>query len=250
MKAVIIEDEPKGIENLRFLLSRYCPDVEIIATAETVADASAFFQTAIVPPDVAFLDISLPDGLIFQALNELPNIGFEIIFVTAYRDFAVKAFDYGAVGYIVKPIDADALQLAVQRARMARGQRMPERIDIAKQHYPTPNAFGKLSISAIDGIHFVAIRDIVRLQGDDNYTHIFTNKGEKMTVTKTIKHYDELLSTLNFHRVHKSHLINLNFMLKFIRSESKVVMSDGTAIEVSRRRRPPFLDLLNGTPIE
>ncbi|MBL7817508.1 MAG: response regulator transcription factor [Saprospiraceae bacterium] len=250
MRAVIVEDEPSGMKNLQNLLAKYCEQVEVVATAENVESAIKLFNTPSVMPDVAFLDISLPDGLVFQVLNQVEDINFDIIFVTAYKDFAIKACDYSSIGYIVKPIDPDELKAAVSRVKANKSNRIKERLDTFKGHYSNPNAFGKMSISAVDGFYFINIKDIMRLEAEDNYTHIFTNTGERMTVAKTIKSYEELLSGVNFFRVHKRHLINLNFMNKFLKGDSIVVMDDNMKIEVSRRRRPQFMELMKRLQVE
>jgi two-component system LytT family response regulator len=120
---------------------------------------------------------------------------------------------------------------------------MDKRLDLFNQVYNNPNAFEKLSISALDGIYFVNIRDIVRFEAEDNYTHIYLKSGEKITASKTIKSYEELLQGLNFYRVHKRHVINLNYMRKFVKGDGGyLIMDDGIKIEVSRRRRPAFME--------
>lgn len=244
MRAVIVEDEPSGLRNLKNLLAKYCEHVEVVATAHDVESALVMFNAPAVQPDVAFLDISLPDGLVFQVLNQLEIINFDIIFVTAYKDFAIKACDYGSIGYIVKPIDQDELKAAVSRVKAGKNNKIKERLEVVSGHMNNPNAFGKISISAMDGIHFVNIKDIVRIEAEDNYSHIYTFPGERMTVAKTIKSYEELLSGVNFFRVHKKHLVNLNFMTKFVKTDSLVIMNDNLKIEVSRRRRPQFMELM------
>jgi two-component system, LytTR family, response regulator len=244
MRAVIVEDEISGMRHLKNLIAKHCEHIEVVATAENVEEALTMFNAPAVQPDVAFLDISLPDGLIFQVLNQLENINFDIIFVTAFKDFAIKACDYGSIGYIMKPIDTDELKAAVSRVRAGKVAKMKERLDVFTGHYNNPNAFGKMSVSAVDGIYFINIKDISRIEAEDNYSHIYTHQGDKMIVAKTIKSYEELLSGVNFFRVHKRHLVNLNFMSKFVKGDSLVVMDDGIKIEVSRRRRPQFMELM------
>ena len=247
MRAVIVEDESPSRENLEKLLAKYCEQVEIVGTAEDVEDALAMFRNPETQPDVAFLDISLPNGLIFQVLNQIiqeDEINFDIIFITAYDKFMKRACEYACVGYINKPIDTDELRAAVSRVKAGRSNKIRERMDVMQGHYNNPNAFGKMSVSAVDGIYFINIRDIVRLEAEDNYTHIFTKNNEKMTIAKTIKSYEELLSGVNFFRVHKRHLINLNYMSKFIKGDSTVIMVENIKIEVSRRRRPAFMELM------
>lgn len=241
--AVIIEDEINGLNNLKNLLAEHCPDVEIIGEAGSVAQGIELFSNESIKPDVAFLDISLPDGLVFQLLNRLRPIEFEIIFVTAYQEYAIKACEYSSIGYIVKPIDPDVLREAVSRIRPRQADQIDRRLDIFNSYYNNPNAFTKMSISALDGIYFVNIKDIVRFEAEDNYTHIFLNSGERITASKTIKAYEDMLIPFNFYRVHKRHVINLNYMRKFVKGDGGyLVMDDDIKIEVSRRRRPAFME--------
>lgn len=243
VNAVIIEDELKGLNNLKNLLAKHCEEVELIGEATSVAEGLALLTDPDIRPDVAFLDISLPDGLVFHLLNQIRPINFEIIFVTAYQEYAVKACEYSSIGYILKPIDPDALKEAVARIQPRRGSQNDRQLDIFNSYYNNPNAFTKMGISALDGIYFVNIRDIVRLEAEDNYTHIYMNSGERITASKTIKAYEDLLAPLSFYRVHKRHLINLNYMRKFVKGDGgHLIMDDNMKIEVSRRRRPAFME--------
>lgn len=244
IKAVIVEDEIKGLNNLKNLLAQYCEEVELIGEAGSVEEGLELFADPAVKPDVAFLDISLPDGLVFQLLNRLRPVNFEVIFVTAYQEYAIKACEYSSIGYIVKPIDPDALLEAVARIRPNKGDtEIEKRLDLFSNYYNNPNAFTKLSIFALDGIYFVNIRDIVRFEAEDNYTHIYLHNGERITASKTIKSYEDLLIPFNFYRVHKRHVINLNYMRKFVKGDGGyLIMDDNMKIEVSRRRRPAFME--------
>lgn len=241
--AVIIEDEINGLNNLKNLLTEHCEDVEVIGEAGSVAQGVTLFSQPNIKPDVAFLDISLPDGLIFQLLNKIRPIDFDIIFVTAYQEYAIKACEYSSIGYIVKPIDPDMLREAVSRIKPRQANETDGRLDIFNNYYNNPNAFTKMSISALDGIYFVNIKDIVRFEAEDNYTHIYLNSGERITASKTIKAYEDMLLPFNFYRVHKRHVINLNYMRKFVKGDGGyLVMDDDIKIEVSRRRRPAFME--------
>lgn len=241
--AVIIEDEINGLNNLKNLLNEHCDDVEIIGEAGSVAQGVTLFSDPGMKPDVAFLDISLPDGLVFQLLNQIRPIDFDIIFVTAYQEYAIKACEYSSIGYIVKPIDPDMLQEAVTRIKPRQSRQTDGRLDVFNSYYNNPNAFTKMSISALDGIYFVNIKDIVRFEAEDNYTHIYLNSGERITASKTIKAYEDMLLPFNFYRVHKRHVINLNYMRKFVKGDGGyLVMDDDIKIEVSRRRRPAFME--------
>ncbi len=242
IQAIIVEDEEKSLINLKNLLARECPEISVIGEAGKIEEALDLLSDPAVKPDVAFLDIRLPDGLVFQLLNQLRPVDFEIIFVTAFDQYAIRACEYSSIGYILKPIDPDKLREAVTRIRPRQDNQMEKRLEVFNHIYNNPNAFTKLSIFGLDGIYFVNIKDVIRLEAEDNYTHIFLNTGERITASKTIKSYEDLLTPFNFFRVHKRHVINLNFMRKFVRTDGYIIMEDGIKIEVSRRRRPAFVE--------
>jgi len=243
IKAVIIEDEAKGLQNLQNLLAKHCPQVSVVGTADSVATGYKLLSDLDDELDVAFLDISLPDGLVFQLLNRLRPITFDIVFVTAYEEHAIKACEYASIGYVMKPIDPDILVEAVERINNKKAQETDRRLEIFQSYMNNPNAFTKMSISALDGIYFVNIKDIVRFEAEDNYTHIYLQNEERITASKTIKAYEDMLTPFNFYRVHKRHVINLNYMRKFVKGDGGyLIMDDGMKIEVSRRRRPAFME--------
>ncbi|GEM_PF-34890 len=243
IKAVIVEDEINGVNNLKNQLAKHCEEVEVIGVAHNVEAGLDLLSDPTIKPDVAFLDINLPDGLVFQMLNELRPINFEIIFVTSYNEYAMKACEYSSIGYVTKPIDPDQLKEAVSRIRPRRDNMIEKRLDVFGNVYNNPNAFSKMSISALDGVYFVNIKEIIRLEAEDNYTHIFLQNGERITASKTIKSYEDMLAPFSFYRVHKRHVINLNFMRKFVKGDGGyLIMDDGIKIEVSRRRRPIFME--------
>lgn len=247
-RALIIEDEPESVENLCNLLKLYCPDVEVVATGGSNADliklASDDSSNQF---DVAFLDVMLPDGLIFQGLNQLDEIPFDIIFVTAFDKYALTAFDFSAIDYVLKPIEPLDLQRAVSRISISKnGRTTKERLEVLQQNYPanSANAFEKIGISAVEGIHFVRLSDIVRLEAEDNYTHFFVVGGDKITTAKTIKTYEDVLSRFNFLRVHKKNIVNMNYMKKFSKEEGFLELENSEKVEVSRRKRPVIMDAM------
>ncbi len=247
-RALIIEDEPESVENLCNLLKLYCPEVEVVATGGSNADllrlASEESNSQF---DVAFLDVMLPDGLIFQGLNQLDEIPFDIIFVTAFDKYALTAFDFSAIDYVLKPIEPLDLQRAVSRISISKnGRTTKERLEVLQQNYPATaaNAFEKIGISAVEGIHFVRLSDIVRLEAEDNYTHFFVVGGDKITTAKTIKTYEDVLSRFNFLRVHKKNIVNMNFMKKFSKEEGFLELENQERVEVSRRKRPVIMDAM------
>ncbi len=242
INAIIVEDEVRGLINLKAMLAEHCPQVAIIGEAGTLEDAEPLIDKCRGQIDLAFLDINLPDGQIFALLDKRKPLGFNAIFVTAFDQFAIKSFEYASIGYILKPIDPFALAAAVERHKVQRRDSIDERLDLVQQNLAT-SKFDKITISAVDGMYFLAIADILRIEADDNYSHIYTKEGQRFTVSKTIKYYEDLLREEKFFRVHKSHIINLNYMTKFVKGEGGyVVMNDRKEILVSRRRRTPFMD--------
>lgn len=242
LNAVIIEDERKGLVNLKQMLSLHCADVEVIGEADGIETGYALLTREDVRPDLAFLDINLADGKVFQLLDRLQPIEFDIIFVTAYDRFAIKACDYSSIGYILKPIDPDRLVERVGMVHPRRQARTSERLEVMRNYQHHPNSFDKLSVGAVDGVHFTSLRNVIRFEAEDNYTHIHLAGGRRITASKTIKHYEELYTPFNFYRVHKRHMINLNYMKKFVKGDGGyLVMEDDKRIEVSRRRRAAFM---------
>jgi two-component system LytT family response regulator len=239
-RALLIEDEPEGLENLQNQLAKYCPDVEVVATGGSNADLLRLAaEESEGKYDVAFLDINLPDGLVFKALQQFDEIPFDIIFVTAFDKYAQRAFDFAAIHYVVKPIEGEELIKAVSRIRR-RNAATKERMDVLQQNYnpSSPNAFEKIGVSGLDGVHFVRLRDIVRLEAQDNYTHFLLKNGERITASRTIKAYEDTLASLGFVRVHKKHIVNMNYMKTYIKGEGGyLVLETGETVEVSRRKK-------------
>ena len=243
IKAIIIEDEPNSLNNLKNQLATCCSDVEVIGEAASVQEGLEMIAPIESKIDVAFLDIDLPDGLVFQMLNELRPFDFEVIFTTAHDEHAIKACEYSSIGYILKPIDQERLDEAIKRIQINSSRKIEERLEAFENYFHNPNVFDKINIHAVDGIYFINVKDIIRLEGDDNYTHFFLKNGKRLTSSKTMKSFEDFLYRVNFYRVHRSHIINMNCINKFTKGEGGYIeMEDGKKIEVSRRRRPRFLE--------
>lgn len=247
INAFIVEDEPRGMANIKNLLASHCSNVNIIGEATSIEEGKALFANPEFRPDVAFLDIALPDGLVFSLLDSLRPLNFEIVFITAYDVHAIKACEYSSIGYILKPINPDELVQAINRIRVSNKRLIEQRLDLftSQLNNTSSNVFDKISVSAIDGIHFIKITEIIRFSADDSYTNIHLKNGEVIIVPKTIKFYEELLEDQNFIRVHKSHVINMNDMQKVVKKDGGyVIMTDGAKIEIAKRRRAYFMELL------
>ncbi|MCS6928149.1 MAG: LytTR family DNA-binding domain-containing protein [Saprospiraceae bacterium] len=248
-RALLIEDEPEGLANLTNLLHKHCPEVEIVATGGSNADLLRLTEGERCRDyDVAFLDINLPDGLVFRGLEKMPEIPFDIVFVTAYDQYALTAFDFAAIDYVLKPIEADDLRRAVNRSRSNRSNTYTKaRVELLQQNYATrpPQSLDKIGIAGLDGVHFVRLNEIVRLEAEDNYTHFLLSSGQRITASKTIKAYEDILRPLNFVRVHKKHIVNMRFMKTYIKGEGGYLkLENGETIEVSRRKKAPLLDAM------
>jgi two-component system, LytTR family, response regulator len=248
-RALIIEDEPEGLENLKNLLRMYCPDVEVVAEGGSNEELLRLTDEHEGKLDVAFLDISLPDGLVFQGLKQLDEIPFDIIFVTAYDKYAIQAFEFAAIDYVTKPIEREELIRAVSRITPRNNTK--GRLEILEQTYSPnagPNAFEKIGISAMDGVHFVRLDEIIRLEAEDNYTHFLLKSGSRITASRTIKGYEDNLSNYNFVRVHKKHIVNMNYMKTYIKGEGGyLIMESGETIEVSRRKKANLIEAVRRT---
>jgi len=245
LKTIIIEDEPASLANLKSILNNHCQDIKVIASAGSIKEGYTLLTNPAMKPDLVLMDINLEDGVVFQLLDQLPQINFEIIFVTAYEKYAVQACNYSCIGFVPKPIDPSDLVEAIERVRLDPGQDIEERLGVLRGHVNNLNPFKKITIPSIDEIHFVHINEIVRLQSDDNYTIFHKKNGQKIVASKTIRSFEEMFIPFNFFRVHRSHLINLNYIKKFVRGGgSYVLMEDGLKIEVARRRKPLFIEKL------
>jgi two-component system LytT family response regulator len=240
IKTIIVEDEHKSLLTLQTLLERYCPEIRVIGTGNCVEAGIQVIEE--LKPELVFLDIAMPDGDAFDLLNRIGKVEFEIIFITAYNDFALKAFEFSALHYLLKPINYTELQEAVQRFLKIRPvNNIQSRLDILNSSLKSH--FDKISLPSNDGLIFVEIQDIVRFEAAGNYSTVFLSKGENIVVTKTLNQFEEILSGLNFVRIHNSHLINLRYVKKYHRGQGgTVTMNSGTPLSVSRTRKNEFIE--------
>lgn len=245
-KALIIEDELAGYNNLKNMLATYCTDVEIIGHATSVAEGTFLLKQPAFKPDVAFLDINLPDGLVFKLLDKIDSIDFKLIFVTAYDSFAMKACEYSCLGYITKPIDPDKLVRAVGHYTPALDIPTTAQLEVFRQHYQEkPHPHQRIIFPSQEGDYFVTIKDIVHLKADDNCTNFYLKNGKRIFVGKNIGKYDALLQDYNFFRVHKGYIVNLNYIERYIKGEGgTLILTNGAEIPVSKRRKPLFREFL------
>ena len=245
MTAVIVDDESKNRASLKKLCEKYVPDLKIEGLADSVATAKKIIDRT--DPDLVFLDIRMPveDG--FELLKKYDDIPFDVIFTTAFDQYAIKAFKFSAIDYLLKPISIQELQEAVEKVRKKKGKTQEKsrtNISTLKENLVNGN-FDKIALPTTEGFSFVKRDDIIRCEASGNYTIFYLQNKTKYIITKTLKYYEEMLSEYSFFRVHKSHLINLTYVSKFLRGKQGYVqMNDGKNIEVSTRKREELLKRL------
>ena len=243
LKTVVIDDELNGRTILKSFIEKYCNGIEIIGEADSVKTGVELINK--LQPELVFLDIQMQDGTGFDLLKKFDTTNFKVIFVTSYDHYAIKAIKFSAVDYILKPVDPDNLVEAVNRVQeIAANTDIESKINVLVSNI---NNLEKLALPASDGIRFVKINDIVRCESDNNYTMFHLINKEKILVSKTLKEYDVLLSSVNFYRVHKSHLVNLKYVTKYIPGEGGyLILEDGSHADVSRRKKEGLMKILLG----
>lgn len=238
---IIIDDEAKGRMALREKLSAYCPQIKILAEASNGQEALAMIHQY--QPQLIFLDIEMPrmDG--FEMLNELTEKNFHIIFTTAYDQYAIKAIKYAAFDYLLKPIDIEELKIAISKIDLQQKNQTKKQVELLYQNMqPAKNKLQKLAIPTLEGLLFYDINDIIHLEANSNYTDIFLVNKVKVTASKTLKEFEELLPEDIFFRTHHSHLINLRYIKRYIKGDGgQIELQNGTYVDVSRRKKEEFL---------
>ncbi len=245
LKAVIIDDEKKARESLELTLKLYCKEVEIVGEADGVN--SGFLLISNLLPDIVFHDIKMQDGTGFDLLKKFKQIEFSPVFITAYNDFAVKAFKFSALDYIVKPVDPEELISAVKKAADIREKTdLIKKIellkDILEKKDKNPQ---KIVLKTEKHIHIVNISDIIYVESDGNYSTVFIKGLKAIVVSKLIKEFEQMLSGSNFLRIHQSYLINLEYLKNYNKQTGRVIMSNNTKLPVSVRKKSNLIDFLS-----
>jgi two-component system LytT family response regulator len=249
LRTLIIDDEEFARKNLAMLLEEYCPDVEIIGEASGKDQAKAIIESS--KPDVVFLDIRMPSGSEgFELLDEIEEKNFLVVFVTAFKDFAVRAFNANAVYYLLKPIDIDDLIIAVNKLQETKRifEENPQNLPIYYNSLRNladnllrnkPN--GRIAISHTKGLKIIEDDTIVHLEASGNCTLIYFKDGTRYLDTRTLKIYENILNPTKFFRTHKSHIINLNLLTEYINEDGHfAVLNNGLKIPVARNRVADF----------
>lgn len=246
IKAIIVDDEQHCIDALQTMLQKKCPGVQVIATAKSVRDAKELVDE--LQPDLVFLDVEMPYQNGFELLKLFEKVFFDVIFTTAYEQYALKAIKFNALDYLLKPFSVKELQDALDKCRERKSNRVKDQqgtspMDVFLQNMKTlQQTHKKIALPTINGLVFMPVQNIVRCESTGNYTRIFFTDKKNLMVSRPLKEFEELLSDVDFFRVHNSHLINMQQMQSYIQGEGGfALMSDGTQVEVSRRRKADFL---------
>lgn len=245
IKTLIIDDEERARRVLRTMLQEYCDDVEIVAECDNIPDAVK--QINELSPDLVFCDIEMPDHSGLELLSFFKDADFELIFATGYSEYALQAFEMSAIDYLLKPIQIEKLEAAVDKVRKKLEQRtdMNERLEILRSNL-RDGIISKVALPVYDGLAFVAVNDILCVEADGSYSRIWLKSGEEMLISKKLKYFEALLKDrIEFYRVHRSGIININFLKKYSRNEGYVFLENDRSMRVSRERKAEFEEHIN-----
>jgi two-component system LytT family response regulator len=244
IKALIVEDEERSRQVLQNLLQTYCPQVQVLDMADSVDSAVAKIKEH--APELVFLDVQINGGTGFDVLDKLRGEKISVIFTTAYDQYALKAFKFSAIDYLLKPIDIEELKAAVSKAENSKGQEDEQyKIQNLLSNLKNPNEDPVLLVSTQEAVEFIRIRDIIRCEAEGAYTQLFLRDHKPVMVSKIIKDFEFLLQDYGFFRVHQSHLINLKEIRKYVKSENTLLMRDGAQIQLARSRKEEFFQMMN-----
>jgi two-component system LytT family response regulator len=243
IKVVIIDDETHGVESVKSFIATNYPSFNILGTANSVKTAVDLLSK--VEPDLVFLDIELPDGSGFDILEKLERRSFNIIFVTAYNQYAINAFRYSATDYLLKPFDYDDMERAIKKVlnQKTSGTEHEKQLDTLLQNTKLDRP-EKVVLATADSIEFVTVKDIIHIQSDGNYSTLHIKGREDLMVSKNLGEFESILDYLPFFRTHQSHIVNLNYVQKVSRFDGDVLMDGGSIAILSRRKRSQFLEAM------
>jgi len=245
IRAIIIDDEKTSRDALEGLISRYCNNVTIVEQANGYNSGIEAIHKH--KPDLVFLDIQMPDGSGFQLLEDVKDVNFEVIFTTAFDQYAIKAIKYSALDYLLKPIVPSDLVAAIQKVDQKKNSLdRNSSISVLLDNIKSKNEPKKIVLCTSDNIFVVEIGNIIRCESDDYYTRFYIKDDKTIIISKTLKEYEDLLGEQYFIRPHRSHLVNLKFVKGFNKNDGGyILMLDGTKIPVSRRKRDKIISIIH-----
>ncbi len=240
-KIVIVDDDVKSVESLQLLIKKYCPNYKVVGSAHNIEEGAR--EIIIHRPDIVFLDVEMPDGTGFDLLKMLKTRNFEVVFITAHNQYAINAIKHSALDYLLKPFETKDFLEAVDRINAeAKNRSFNYDVLLDNLNHSVPK---KLVISSSKGYEYLPVEKIVRLESERSYARIFLENGRVIMVSKCLNDYQNMLSTDIFFRVHNSHLINLNHVVMFVRTDGGYVeMSDKSQIPVARSKKDIFINTM------
>lgn len=242
-KVLIIDDEKRIRDFVKRMIDSFNLDVEVFTDGENVETGIESINR--IQPDIVFLDIQMPDGTGFDLLNRVKDKKFELIFITAFQEYAIMAIKFSALDYILKPIDDEELKTALQNAIDTVDFKKEDSQFEALSHNLQTNQKRKLVLKTQESVHVVDLSEIIRCEADKNYTFFYLNNGKKILVSRTLKDFETLLSTHGFFRVQQSHLINLEYIERYDKHEGgSVIMRDGSSVPLSPAKKDQFFSML------
>ncbi|MEP6674292.1 MAG: LytTR family DNA-binding domain-containing protein [Ferruginibacter sp.] len=246
LKAIIIDDEQHCVDVLNAMLQKkFADEIELAGSASNAVDGRELI--ALKKPDLVFLDVEMPNETGLDLLMTLEKIDFEVIFTTAHEQYALKAIKLNALDYLLKPFSIDELEEAIKKCKEKKSNSLnTETLRVLIGNLKSPGTDNKkIGLPTGNGIRFVNIRDIIRIESENNYSHFFFSDKTKLIVSKTLKEFEDMLEPYSFYRVHNSHLINLSYVQSFLQKDGDyIILSDGSKIEVSRRRKADLMEVL------
>ena len=246
MKVLIIDDEAQQRSLTREFLETYCPTVTVVAEAGSLkAGIEAVRKYS---PDLLLLDIDLGDGTGFDLLQKIKHIDFQVIFITAYNDFALKAFKFSALDYLLKPLDPEELISAVQKAQQQHTTNQQQaQLAVLFSQIQQGDTLKKIVLKDSENVYVVEIANIIRLEAEKNYTIFFLADRQQLVISKTMKEYEQLLENKGFFRCHQSHLVNLSYLARLDKRDGgMLVMKDQSTVPLATRRKDELMKLLEG----
>lgn len=245
IKAIIIDDEKHCSDNLQWQLKQYCPEVEVAAVCnDAEAGLSEIYKQQ---PQLIFLDVEMPGMNGFEMLEKLPEINFDVIFTTAFNQYAIRAIKFGALDYLVKPVDKDELRAAINNHLKHSQHNSLNQLSALLTHIKKSNdlSFQKIALPTLHGYELVPLNNIIYCESKSNYTNIFLNNNQQILVSKTLKDIEELLNMQPFFRLHNSYLVNLQYAIRYIKGEGgSLVLNSNITIPVSRNKKEALLKLI------
>ncbi len=245
IKTVIIDDQENSRNAIKNLLLKYCPDIELMGEADGVKNGLDLIAKK--QPQLVFLDVQMIDGTGFSLLEQIKEYSFKVIFTTAFDRYAVQAIRFSALDYLLKPVDPDELINAVARYKEPGiNLNIKLNFDVLLENVKKTNAPSKkIVLSTVDKVHILKVEDVIRCESLENYTQFSIINDARIVMAKTLKEYEELLTEYFFMRVHKSHLVNLNHVVNFIKGDGGyLTMSDGKQVPVSDRKKDELFERL------